>query len=114
MRSGKEATGVEVVSWCEKAEELGAGEILLTSVDRDGTGSGFDIELLRAVSSHLSIGVIASGGAGALEHFTEAIEIGGARAVLAASLFHDQKLTIRQVKDCLSAANIPVRMEMTP
>ena len=109
VRSGKEGTGIDAVDWCKRAESLGAGEILLTSVDRDGTNSGFDIALLRAVSSVVKIGVIASGGAGALEHFRDAIESGGARAVLAASLFHDRRLTIGQVKEFLAKEGIPVR-----
>jgi imidazole glycerol-phosphate synthase subunit HisF len=109
VRGGRELTGVNVVEWCLQAEALGAGEILLTSVDRDGTSSGFDIELLRAVSARLKIGVIASGGAGKLEDFSEAIERGGARAVLAASLFHDRQLTIGDVKQHLAAQDIPVR-----
>jgi cyclase len=109
VRSGKESSGVDAIDWCKRAEELGAGEILLTSVDRDGTNLGYDVELLRAVSSVLKIGVIASGGAGKLEDFREAIESGGARAVLAASLFHDRKLSIGEVKDYLESEGIPVR-----
>jgi len=109
VRSGKEPAGLDAVEWCRRAESLGAGEILLTSVDRDGTHSGFDIALLRAVSSAVKIGVIASGGAGALEHFRDAIESGGARAVLAASLFHDRRLSIGEVKRFLANEGIPVR-----
>lgn len=109
MRSGKESSGIDAVEWCRRAEMLGAGEILLTSVDRDGTNAGFDIELLRAVTSVLSIGVIASGGAGKLDDFRDAIEGGGARAVLAASLFHDRKLSIGDVKRYLAMQGIPVR-----
>ena len=109
MRSGSEVTSVDAVSWCRQAEELGAGEILLTSVDRDGTNRGFDLELLRAVTSVLRIGVIASGGAGTLDDFRDAIEAGGARAVLAASLFHDRVLTVSDVKRHLAAEGIPVR-----
>jgi len=109
VRSGKEASGVDAIDWCKRAEELGAGEILLTSVDRDGTNLGYDVELLRAVSSVLKIGVIASGGAGQLRDFREAIESGGARAVLAASLFHDRRLSIGEVKDYLEGEGIPVR-----
>ncbi|HEY6140647.1 MAG TPA: imidazole glycerol phosphate synthase subunit HisF [Thermoanaerobaculia bacterium] len=109
VRSGKEASGVDAVEWCKRAKELGAGEILLTSVDRDGTNLGYDVELLRAVSSVLKVGVIASGGAGKLKDFREAIEAGGARAVLAASLFHDRKLSIGEVKDYLEGEGIPVR-----
>ncbi|HEV7766422.1 MAG TPA: imidazole glycerol phosphate synthase subunit HisF [Thermoanaerobaculia bacterium] len=109
IRGGKETTDVDAVEWCRRAEELGAGEILLTSVDRDGTNSGFDLELLRAVTSVLKIGVIASGGAGRVEDFRDAIESGGARAVLAASLFHDRVLTVGDVKRHLMAEGIPVR-----
>ena len=109
IHSGKQVTDVDAVDWCRRAEELGAGEILLTSVDRDGTNSGFDIELLRAVSSVVKIGVIASGGAGRVEDFRDAIEAGGARAVLAASLFHDRVLTVADVKRHLAAEGIPIR-----
>jgi imidazole glycerol-phosphate synthase subunit HisF len=112
VRSGKESSGVDVVSWCRQAEALGAGEILLTSVDRDGSGEGFDVPLLRAVTGAVAIGVIASGGAGSPQHFREAIELGGARAVLAASLFHDRRLTIQEVKEALAGAYIPVRLPM--
>jgi cyclase len=109
VRGGKESSEVDAVEWCRRAEELGAGEILLTSVDRDGTNSGFDIELLRAVTSVVKIGVIASGGAGTVEHFRDAIESGGARAVLAASLFHDRRLSIGEVKQFLANEGITVR-----
>jgi cyclase len=109
VRSGKQPTGIDVVEWCKRAEMLGAGEILLTSIERDGTNDGFDIELLRAVTAAIRIGVIASGGAGRLEHFRDAIESGGARAVLAASLFHTRRLSIGEVKEYLAAEGIPVR-----
>jgi cyclase len=109
VRGGRESSGVDAVDWCRRAEELGAGEILLTSVDRDGTNSGYDVELLRAVTSLVKIGVIASGGAGSVEHFRDAIEAGGARAVLAASLFHDRRLSIGDVKQFLASEGIPVR-----
>jgi imidazole glycerol-phosphate synthase subunit HisF len=109
VRGGREVTSTGVVDWCRRAAELGAGEILLTSVDRDGTQNGFDLELLRAVTSSIGIGVIASGGAGCVEHFRDAIESGGARAVLAASLFHDRVLTVGDVKRYLAAEGIPVR-----
>jgi len=109
MRSGKELTALDAIDWCRRAENLGAGEILLTSVDRDGTNSGFDVDLLRAATSVLKIGVIASGGAGKLEDFRDAIESGGARAVLAASLFHDRVLTVGEVKRYLEEEGIPVR-----
>ena len=109
VRSGKESTGIDAVEWCRRAEGLGAGEILLTSVDRDGTSAGYDLELLRAVTAVVRISVIASGGAGTLEHFRDAIAIGGARAALAASLFHDRRLAIGDVKQYLAAEGIPVR-----
>ncbi len=109
VRSGKQSTGIDAVEWCRRAESLGAGEILLTSVDRDGTNAGFDLPLLRDVCGSLKIGVIASGGAGRLEDFRDAIETGGARAVLAASLFHDRRLSIGAVKEFLAAEGIPVR-----
>ncbi len=108
-RSGRESSALDAVEWCIRAEALGAGEILLTSVDRDGTNAGFDLELLRAASSRLRIGVIASGGAGELADFRHAIESGGARAVLAASLFHDRRLTIGAVKRYLAGEGIAVR-----
>ena len=109
VRSGKEGSGIDAVQWCRRAEELGAGEILLTSVDRDGTNAGFDIDLLRAVTSAVGIGVIASGGAGRLEDFRDAVESGGARAVLAASLFHDRVLSVADVKTWLGRERVPVR-----
>jgi cyclase len=109
VRGGKEFTSIDAVAWCHRAETLGAGEILLTSVDRDGTNRGFDLKLLRAVTSILKIGVIASGGAGRVEDFRDAIESGGARAVLAASLFHDRVLSVADVKHHLMAEGIPVR-----
>jgi cyclase len=109
VRGGREVTPVDAVSWCRQAEELGAGEILLTSVDRDGTNAGFDLELLRAATGILRIGVIASGGAGRVEDFRDAIETGGARAVLAAPLFHDRVLSVGDVKRFLRAEWIPVR-----
>ncbi len=109
VRSGKESTGIDAIDWCRRAESLGAGEILLTSVDRDGTNSGFDIDVLRAASGSINIGVIASGGAGKVEDFSAAVESGGARAVLAASLFHDRRLTVGDVKAHLAKEGIPVR-----
>jgi cyclase len=109
IRGGRETTDVDAVEWCRHAEKLGAGEILLTSVDRDGTNRGFDIELLRAVTSTVNIGVIASGGAGCVEDFRDAIESGGASAVLAASLFHDRVLSVGDVKRHLAVEGIPIR-----
>ncbi|HEV8661055.1 MAG TPA: imidazole glycerol phosphate synthase subunit HisF [Thermoanaerobaculia bacterium] len=109
IRSGKESTGIDAVEWCRRAEQLGVGEILLTSVDRDGTNIGYDLDLLRAITAAVRISVIASGGAGTVEHFADAIASGGARAALAASLFHDRRLTISDVKAHLTSEGIPVR-----
>lgn len=109
VRAGKELTDLDVIEWCQKAEELGAGEILLTSIDADGTADGYDVKLLRAATSRVDIGVIASGGAGTPTHFLEAIERGGAAAVLAATVFHDQLLTISDLKAWLAIRHIPVR-----
>lgn len=108
--AGSRNTNLDVEDWCAKAEGLGVGEILLTSIDRDGTRAGYDIELLRLVTAAVRIGVIASGGAGSTEHMREAIERGGARAVLAASLFHDGELTIGETKRFLNECSIPVRL----
>ena len=101
--------GMDAVQWAKQVEELGAGEILLTSMDCDGTKAGYDLELTRAVSQSVSIPVIASGGAGTLEHFYDALTIGGAEAALAASLFHYKELEICEVKDYLAQRNVPVR-----
>ena len=109
VRSGKERTGIDVLAWASKAEELGAGEILLTSWDRDGTRSGYDLDLLRAISSRVSIPIIASGGANSHEHFAQALAA-GASAVLAASMFHDGDYTVSQLKHSLSNNGIPVRL----
>ena len=106
---GRVDMGMDVVWWAKKAEELGAGEILLTSMDCDGTKAGYDLELTRAVSQSVSIPVIASGGAGTLEHFYDALTVGGAEAALAASLFHYKELEICEVKDYLAQRNVPVR-----
>ena len=102
-------TGIDALEWAKKAEELGAGEILLTSMDCDGTKAGYDIALTRAVADAVSIPVIASGGAGTLEHFYDALTEGGADAALAASLFHYKELEIREVKDYLAEKGISVR-----
>jgi cyclase len=107
---GRTPTGLDVVAWARQAEEAGAGEILLTSMDADGTKEGYDNELNRAVTSAVKIPVIASGGAGKLEHFRDAFLLGGVDAVLAASLFHYGELTIGQVKEYLAGEGIPVRM----
>jgi len=112
LNGGRINTGRDAVEWALEVEKLGAGEILLTSMDADGTKDGYDIELTRAVSGAVNIPVIASGGAGRLEHFAEAITEGHADAVLAASLFHYRELEIMDVKRYLKGINIPVRMEM--
>lgn len=106
---GRTPSGRDAVEWAREVEALGAGEILLTSMDRDGTRNGYDLELTRAVADAVSIPVIASGGAGKIEHFAEGILDGHADAVLAASLFHFGELTIAQVKDFLSARGVAVR-----
>ncbi|MDR1720803.1 MAG: imidazole glycerol phosphate synthase subunit HisF [Endomicrobium sp.] len=108
VHGGRIDTGIDAVVWSEKAAKLGAGEILLTSMDKDGTKDGYDLELLKAVSNSLEIPVIASGGAGKIEHFSQACEY-GASAMLAASLFHYKKLTIKEIKDYLESKNIFVR-----
>ncbi|MGI8656065.1 MAG: imidazole glycerol phosphate synthase subunit HisF [Pyrinomonadaceae bacterium] len=106
---GRENVGWDAIEWAVRAEKLGAGEILLTSMDADGTGDGYDIELTRAVSSAVRIPVIASGGAGRLEHFYEALTAGGASAVLAATLFHFGHLKIGEVKDYLRGRGVLMR-----
>ena len=106
---GRRSTGLDALEWAVRAEHLGAGEILLTSMDADGTRDGYDIELTRAVSEAVRIPVIASGGAGRLEHFYEALTAGGASAVLAASLFHFGEYTIGQVKQYLRERGLVVR-----
>ena len=106
---GRVPTGKEAVSWAREVEARGAGEILLTSMDRDGTKDGYDIAITRQVADAVSIPVIASGGAGTLEHFYEVLTFGGASAALAASLFHFRELTVSQVKDYLAERGVPVR-----
>ena len=106
---GRVDMGIDAVEWAVKAEELGAGEILLTSMDCDGTKNGYDLELTRKISSRVSIPVIASGGAGTPEHFYDAFVSGGADAALAASLFHFKELEISDLKDYLAQKGIPVR-----
>lgn len=107
---GRVDMGIDAVEWAIKACELGAGEILLTSMDCDGTKNGYDLELTRMVSDNVSIPVIASGGAGTKEHFAEALTKGGADAALAASLFHFKELEISEVKQYLRSQNISVRL----
>ena len=108
VAGGRTPTGRDVVRWAREGVELGAGEILLTSMDRDGTSHGYDLELTRAVSEAVSVPVIASGGAGELDHLTEAL-LAGADAVLCASIFHYGRFTVAQAKEHLAAAGIPVR-----
>jgi len=109
VRGGREATGKDAVEWARQAESLGAGEILLTSMDRDGTKNGYDVELTRAVSEAVNIPVVASGGCGNLEHFLEALTDGKADAALAASVFHFKEFSIKEVKDYLRDKGVPVR-----
>ena len=106
---GRTPTGLDAVEWAKRGEELGAGEILLTSMDADGTKAGFDLPMIRSVTGAVSIPVIASGGCGALEHFAQVFEETGCDAALAASLFHFGELTVPQVKEYLRGRNIPVR-----
>ena len=109
VNGGRKPTGIDCLEWVKKAVALGAGEILLTSMDADGTKDGYDIELNRAVSEAVNVPVIASGGAGELEHFYRVLIEGKADAVLAASVFHYGKYTIRQVKDYLKSRGVEVR-----
>ena len=106
---GRTPTGLDAVEWAQQGEALGAGEILLTSMDADGTKAGFDLEMTRSVTQAVSIPVIASGGCGTLEHFAQVFQETGCDAALAASLFHFGELTVPQVKDFLRGKNIPVR-----
>ncbi len=109
IHGGRTETELDVIEWAQKVEELGAGEILLTSMDRDGTKDGYDVELLRRITATIKIPVIASGGAGTLEHLYEGFTIGNVDAVLAASIFHFRQYTIQQAKDFLRSKNILVR-----
>ena len=107
---GRTPTGIDVLDWVRTAAELGAGEILLTSMDADGTKNGYDIPLTRAVAEAVKVPVIASGGAGKLEHFYDVLTEGKADAVLAASVFHYKEFTIRQVKEYLRSKGVEVRL----
>jgi cyclase len=107
---GRRATGLDAVAWGRRMQQLGAGEILLTSMDRDGTRAGFDLELTRAYSDALDIPVIASGGAGNLEHLVQGVADGRADAVLAASIFHYGEFTVRDAKECMARHGIEVRL----
>ncbi len=110
VAGGRTNTGLDAVAWAAEATNRGAGEILLASMDRDGTKDGFDIDLTRAVTSTVGVPVIASGGAGHPDHFAEVVLEGDADAVLAASVFHFGELTVRQVKEAMAAAGVPVRL----
>ena len=107
---GRNKTGIDAIEFAKTAQANGAGEILLTSMDKDGTKSGYDLRLLKEITSSLSIPVIASGGVGNLDHLYEGVKKGGASALLAASIFHFGELTIREVKDYLKSKNISVRL----
>lgn len=109
VAGGRKPTGLDAVEWAKKGQELGAGEILLTSMDADGTKAGFDLAITKAITKAVSIPVIASGGCGSLEHFAEVFEETGCDAALAASLFHFGELTVPQVKEFLKGRDIPVR-----
>ncbi len=113
VHGGRTATGRDAVAWAERAAHLGAGEILLTSMDRDGTKSGFDIELTRRVADAVSVPVVASGGVGSLDHLVDGIVLGGADAVLAASIFHFGEFTIAQAKAHMERAGITVRPQVS-
>ena len=110
VKGGREPTGLDAVEWARRAVELGAGELLVTSMDRDGTRSGFDTELLRSISSVVRVPVIASGGAAGPGDFVAAVRDGGADAVLAASIFHRRLHSIAEVKRAMAAAGLPIRM----
>lgn len=110
LNGGRLETGLEAVAWAREVAERGAGELLVTSMDRDGTKDGFDTDLLAAINDTVRVPVIASGGAGTLDHFAEAITKGHADAVLAASVFHDGVYSIAQVKKAMAAAGVPVRV----
>jgi imidazole glycerol-phosphate synthase subunit HisF len=105
---GRQGTGLDVLDWARRVAALGAGEILLTSMDRDGTGKGFDLDLLRAVCAAVRVPVVASGGVGSLQHFVDGAQA-GATGLLAASVFHFGQFTVSAVKDALDAAGLPVR-----
>jgi cyclase len=108
---GRTPTGIDAIAYAEEVARLGAGEILLTSMDRDGTGDGFDLALTRAVADAVPIPVVASGGVGTLDHLVEGVTIGHASAVLAASIFHFGTFTVRQAKEYMAAFGVPVRLD---
>ncbi|HEY4611950.1 MAG TPA: imidazole glycerol phosphate synthase subunit HisF [Bacteroidota bacterium] len=110
VKGGRENTGIDALEWAVDAAQRGAGELLVTSMDRDGTQAGYDIDLLRHIADRVRVPVVASGGAGTMAHFTEALTDGRADAALAASLFHYQRITISQLKQYLRQQRIPVRL----
>jgi len=110
VNGGRIGTGLEAVEWARRVEELGAGEIVLTSMDADGTEDGYDLEITSAVTREVSIPVVASGGAGCPEHLADAILVGGAEAALAASIFHYGRFTIAETKRVMQNRGIPVRL----
>jgi cyclase len=110
VNGGRSETGLEAVAWVREAVQRGAGEILLTSMDRDGTEDGYELELTRRVADAVDVPVIASGGAGELDHLVDAVERGGADAVLCASIFHYGQYTVREAKEAMRAAGVPVRL----
>jgi cyclase len=110
INGGRTPTGLDAVEWATRAAALGAGEILLTSMDKDGTKDGYDLELTNAIASAVNIPIIASGGAGTLDHLVEVVKVGHADAVLAASIFHYREFTIRETKEYMAANGIPVRL----
>jgi cyclase len=110
VEGGRRPVGRDAVEWAREGAERGAGEILLTSMDRDGTEDGYELELTRAVADAVDVPVIASGGAGSLDHLVEAVEVGGADAVLCASIFHYRQHTVREAKERMREAGIPVRL----
>jgi cyclase len=107
---GRKPTGIDALEWGRRMQDAGAGEILLTSMDRDGTKAGFDLELTRAFSDSLDVPIIASGGVGSVQHFVDGVQAGGADALLAASVFHYGELTVGDVKKSLAESGIEVRM----
>jgi cyclase len=109
VKGGREATGLDAIAWSRECEARGAGEILLTSIDRDGARTGYDLALTSAVAAVVDIPVVASGGAGSARHVTEALTVGGADAALVAGILHDQLTTVGAIKDAMAMAGIPVR-----
>jgi cyclase len=111
---GRKSVGLDALEWAIRAVELGAGEIVLNSIDADGTKAGFDLEITRRISEAVEAPIVASGGAGSLEHMAEALDLGKADAVLAASIFHFQEFTVGDVKEYLAGRGIPVRPAYNP